>query len=97
MTRVTQSGPGIAGKRVGMSYDAASQMTGVMRFVELAGTRQVASSNYGYANAGRLTELTHTHAGTTRHLWLDLRHRQPHHSGYITFGPIESQCTDRIK
>jgi hypothetical protein len=33
---------GIAQKRVDMTYDAASQMTGVTRYSDLAGTQSVA-------------------------------------------------------
>ncbi|HEY2415095.1 MAG TPA: RHS repeat-associated core domain-containing protein [Pirellulaceae bacterium] len=64
MTRVTQSGNGITDKRVDFTYDAASQMTGVARFSDLAGAQSVAASAYVYDNAGRLTSLTHTHAAS---------------------------------
>ena len=59
VTRITQSGNGVADKRVDMSYDQASQMTGMNRYSDLAGTELVAQSNYTYDEFGRLTDLNH--------------------------------------
>jgi RHS repeat-associated protein len=59
VTQVRQSGDGVAEKRVDLVYDAASQMTGVSRYADLAGTQLVASSEYGFDLAGRLTSLMH--------------------------------------
>ena len=63
VTSITQSGNGVADKRVDMSYDAASQMTGMTRFSDLAGTQEIAESNYTFDEAGRLTNLTHDQNG----------------------------------
>ena len=38
VTRLTQSGTGVTGKRVDLTYNAASQMTGLNRYGDLAGT-----------------------------------------------------------
>lgn len=65
LTQVTQSGNGVAEKRVDFSYDAASQMTGSTRYSDLAGTQVVADSDYDFDLAGRLTSLTHSHDATT--------------------------------
>ena len=43
--RITQSGNGVAEKRVDMTYDAASQMTGLQRYSNLAGTQPVVETN----------------------------------------------------
>ncbi|MEM7758756.1 MAG: FG-GAP-like repeat-containing protein [Cyanobacteria bacterium P01_A01_bin.40] len=59
VTRITQSGNDVADKRVDISYDKASQMTGMSRYSNLAGTNLVAESNYTYDKFGRLTDLTH--------------------------------------
>ena len=61
--RITQSGSGVAEKRVDMSYDAASQMTGLQRYSNLAGVQAVANTTYTHDAAGRLTELSHTKNG----------------------------------
>ncbi len=60
MTRVTQSGTGVASKRVDLAYNAAGQLTSVLRRADLAGNHLVAASNYTYDQAGRLTTLRHT-------------------------------------
>jgi RHS repeat-associated protein len=65
VTRITQSGTGVTGKRVDVSYDAASQMTGLNRYGDLAGTVSVANTSYTYDLVGRLTNLTHKHGATT--------------------------------
>ena len=59
VTHITQNGNGVAEKRVDMAYDAASQMTGLNRYSDLAGTRAVAETVYDYDAAGRLTDLIH--------------------------------------
>ena len=59
VTSLTQSGNGVTDKRVDMAYDAASQMTDVVRYSDLEGSQLVAQSNYVYDSAGRLTDLTH--------------------------------------
>jgi RHS repeat-associated protein len=64
-TQINQSGNGVADKRVDLTYDAASQMTGMNRYSDLDGNNQVASSDYQYDAAGRLTDLKHSHNGNT--------------------------------
>jgi YD repeat-containing protein len=64
-TRITQTGTGVQTKRVDMAYDAASQLTGLNRYQDLAGTATVANTSYGYDLAGRLTNLTHAHNANT--------------------------------
>jgi RHS repeat-associated protein len=64
-TRITQSGTGVTSKRVDLSYDAASQMTGLNRYGDLAGTVSVANSSYSYDLVGRLMSLTHQHGAST--------------------------------
>jgi RHS repeat-associated protein len=58
-TQVTQSGSGVSTKRVDMVYNAASQMTGMSRFNDLAGLGAVVSSLYTYDGKGRLTGLNY--------------------------------------
>ena len=65
VTRIEQSGVGVADKRVELTYNAASQMTGVQRYRDLAGTQTVADSRYDYDTAGRLTALTHEQDGNS--------------------------------
>jgi RHS repeat-associated protein len=48
-----------------MAYDAASQLTGLNRYSDLAGTASVANTSYGYDLVGRLTNLTHKHGANT--------------------------------
>ena len=42
-----------------MTYDAASQMSGIARFADLLGQQSIAASSYAYDLAGKLTRLTH--------------------------------------
>ena len=53
------AGHGVAEKRVDMTYDAASQMTGLARYSDIAGIQSVADTAYVHDAAGRLTDLTH--------------------------------------
>jgi YD repeat-containing protein len=48
-----------------MAYDTASQLTGLNRYSDLAGTASVANTSYGYDLVGRLTNLTHKHGANT--------------------------------
>ncbi|NJN10831.1 MAG: hypothetical protein HC815_23705 [Richelia sp. RM1_1_1] len=59
VTRITQSGNGVTDKRVDMAYDAASQLKGVTRYGDLAGTQLVADSSYDVDVASLLKELKH--------------------------------------
>jgi RHS repeat-associated protein len=54
----------VAQKRVDITYDAASQMTGVQRYSDLAGTQSVANTAYIHDAAGRLTALSHSKNST---------------------------------
>ncbi len=58
-TRITESGNGVANKRVDMAYDKASQLKGMIRYGDLSGTQSVVDSSYTYDLAGRLIDLTH--------------------------------------
>ncbi len=62
VTQIQQSGVGVANKRVDMNYDAASQLKGIQRYTDLAGTQLVAASDYNYDLVGRLQDLTHRKA-----------------------------------
>jgi RHS repeat-associated protein len=64
-TSINQSGSGVVDKRVDLAYDAASFMTGMTRYSDLAGSNQVAKSDYTYDAAGRLNNLKHSHHGNT--------------------------------
>jgi RHS repeat-associated protein len=64
-TQINQSGNGVIDKRVDLIYDAANQMTEMTRYSDLTGSDRVASSNYTYDAAGRLTSLKHSHNGNT--------------------------------
>jgi RHS repeat-associated protein len=48
-----------------MAYDAASQLVGLNRYSDLAGTASVANTSYNYDLVGRLTNLTHAHGANT--------------------------------
>jgi RHS repeat-associated protein len=69
LTRLEQSGQlggnGVPDKRVDLSYNAVGQFTTIERYEDLAGTQLVATSNYSYDNAGRLTGLSHTKGANT--------------------------------
>ena len=65
VTQIQQSGVGVANKRVDMNYDAASQLKGIKRYTNLAGTQLVAATEYNYDLAGRLQDLTHRKANNT--------------------------------
>ncbi|MGB3494710.1 MAG: exosortase-dependent surface protein XDP2 [Elainellaceae cyanobacterium] len=64
LSQVTQSGNSVAEKRVDMTYDAASRMTGQTRYSDLAGTQLAASTDYTFDAANRLTELSHSQGAT---------------------------------
>src|SRR5438309_8991824 len=57
LTELTQSGTGVAPKRVDFAYDAAGRRTGLTRYADLAGAQTVLVSSYSYDNADRLTDL----------------------------------------
>jgi RHS repeat-associated protein len=62
MTRITQSGTGVAPKRVDLTYDPTGRFATIERYSDLGGTQLVATSTYAYGAPGRLTSLTHTSA-----------------------------------
>jgi YD repeat-containing protein len=62
VTQMQQSGVGVTNKRVDLNYDAASQLKGIKRYTDLAGTQLVAATEYNYDLAGRLQDLTHRKA-----------------------------------
>ena len=62
--QILQSGSGMESKRVDMGYDAASQLTTLTRYNDLAGTEGV-QSTYTYDAGGRLVDLTHQQGSTT--------------------------------
>ncbi|MCL4207885.1 MAG: hypothetical protein KJ000_35820, partial [Pirellulaceae bacterium] len=68
MTRIEQSGQSggnaVAEKRIDLSYDAASQWQTITRYADLAATKLVATSDYAFDAAGRLTALTHAQGVT---------------------------------
>jgi RHS repeat-associated protein len=68
MTRIEQSGQSggnaVAEKRIDLSYDAASQWQTITRYGDLAATKLVATSDYTFDAAGRLTALTHEQGAT---------------------------------
>jgi YD repeat-containing protein len=68
MTRIEQSGVtsgnAVAEKRIDLSYDATSQYQTITRYADLAPTKLVATSDYTFDAAGRLTALTHAQGAT---------------------------------
>jgi YD repeat-containing protein len=69
MTRIEQAGVtggnAVAEKRIDLTYDAASQYQTITRYADLAATKLVASSDYTFDAAGRLTALTHAQDAVT--------------------------------
>jgi YD repeat-containing protein len=54
----------VAEKRIDLTYDAASQWQTITRYADLAATKLVATSDYTFDAAGRLTALTHAQGAT---------------------------------
>ena len=63
-SRVTQTGTGVAAKRVDFSYLPLGGFAAIDRFAAAAGTAPVASSAHAYDGYGRLVGVTHAQ-GTT--------------------------------
>lgn len=61
----SQTGDGVADKRVTFAYDHAGQLLGLTRYADLAGTQEVATTSYVYDPVGRLAALTHSHGPAT--------------------------------
>jgi RHS repeat-associated protein len=72
LTQVTQAGPtggnAVSQKRVNLAYDGAGRLDTISRYTDTAGTEAVATSDYAYDIAGRISGLTHATGGTT---WAD--------------------------
>ena len=67
MVSITQSGTGVAAKRVDLLYDNAQRLTTIVRYSNLAGSSTVMTTGYSYDNANRITGITDkTSGGTTR-------------------------------
>jgi RHS repeat-associated protein len=75
MSRVEQhgqsGGSAVADKRVDFRYNAAGQFDAITRYANLLGTQVVATSDYSYDQAGRLTALRHRQGANTlaSHAW----------------------------
>jgi hypothetical protein len=69
LTKVQQAGQSggnaVAAKRVDFAYDAAGRDSTITRYANTAGTQLVATTNYTYDDASRLTALSHTKGATT--------------------------------
>ena len=66
MTRVEQTGTGVAEKRVDFAYNQSGQYTQIARYKDTDGgsTHEVATSAFSYDTVGRLTGLTHHRQST---------------------------------
>jgi YD repeat-containing protein len=68
MTQVEQSehtgGNSVAEKRVDLAYNALGQFSGITRYADLAGSDLVATTDYAYDTAHRLTALSHEKGST---------------------------------
>ncbi|APZ94505.1 RHS repeat-associated core domain-containing protein [Fuerstiella marisgermanici] len=68
LTQVSQDeqsgGNSVAEKRVDFAYNSLSQFTEIVRYANVAGTLDVATSDYSYDSANRLTGLDHQHGAT---------------------------------
>jgi RHS repeat-associated protein len=68
MTRIEQAGVtggnAVAEKRIDLTYDAGSQWQTITRYADLAATKLVATSDYTFDAAGRLTVLSHAQGAT---------------------------------
>jgi RHS repeat-associated protein len=65
VTQIKQGGTGVSSKRIDMTYNAVSQMTGLSRFSDLAGNTLIAETNYSYDNKQRLIQLAHKRGTST--------------------------------
>ena len=69
LTQITQQGIGaghhdLSEKRVDFTYDAASQIDTITRYADLDGTTAVATTNYDFDKAGRLSSIEHHEGGS---------------------------------
>ncbi|NLX96620.1 MAG: hypothetical protein GXY83_10625 [Rhodopirellula sp.] len=65
LQQARQSGTGVTAKRADFTYGNDSRPATTTRYSNLAGTTEVATSTYGYDDAGRLDGLVHTRGGVT--------------------------------
>lgn len=59
ITRIMQSGAGVAPKRVDLTYDAGRRLTGIVRYRDLNGAQPVGSSALSYNARSKLTGALH--------------------------------------
>ncbi|MEQ1848826.1 MAG: hypothetical protein ABL983_25020, partial [Nitrospira sp.] len=59
ITRVTQSGTGVAAKRVDLAYTDIGQFSSITRYSDLSGTAMAARTSFTYDQGHRLTDMTH--------------------------------------
>ena len=59
LTRIVQSGAGVADKRVDFAYDGDGRVTGIDRYSDQAGTAEVVATSYSYDQASRATRIEH--------------------------------------
>lgn len=62
---LTQTGDGVADKYIEFDYNKSSQLTSIQRYSDLSRANEVAETTYDYDKAGRLTDISHSHGGTT--------------------------------
>ncbi|MHB0961459.1 MAG: RHS repeat-associated core domain-containing protein [Pirellulaceae bacterium] len=65
MTRINQTGSGLADKRVDLAYNPLGQFASIDRYSDLAGTQLVVGTTYAYDTLNRLTALTHSNTTDT--------------------------------
>jgi RHS repeat-associated protein len=65
MTQITQTGSGLADKRVDLAFNPLGQFASIDRYFDLAGTQLVVGTAYAYDALNRLTELTHSTGSET--------------------------------
>ncbi len=70
-TRITQTGIGVADKRIDFANAAASRLATLTRYADLDGSSLVATTAYTLDGANRLTRLAHTRGAATlaRYAW----------------------------
>jgi YD repeat-containing protein len=102
MTRIEQAGVtggnAVAEKRIDLSYDAASQWQTITRYADLAATKLVATSDYTFDAAGRLTVLSHAQGATplAGYSWTyDAAHRVTEFTSLLDGTPTTRTTTDR--
>jgi len=59
LTRIVQSGTGVADKRVDLAYDGDDRVVKLDRYSDQAGTAEVVATSYFYDQASRATRIEH--------------------------------------